>query len=293
MTNTLILVTGATGTVGSEVVKQLVEGGHKVRVLVRDPAKAAQFDNVVEVVNGDFSKPETLVAAFTGADKAFVLSPSLGPEFPDLEGNAFIAAKKAGVKHIVKLSGFDVEMDFMADTPFVEWHSESEKRLRALGVAWTILRPHFFDSNLIEFGIIPRGGLFLPTGNGKEAPIDPHDIAAVAVKVLTMPGHEGKIYELTGPELLCFADVVRKIADITGEPLKYVDVPEAAWHQEMLNTGAPPPVVESLLAYFAGGVKAGRIHMTSTVPELLGRPARTIEQWAKDHIAELKVNRVE
>ena len=282
---TMILVTGATGTVGSELVNQLLEAGQQVRALVRDEAKAKKFGDAVEIMKGDLSKPETLTAAFAGVDKAFVLSPPTGPEFPELEGNAFNAAKKAGVKQIVKLSGGPVVEDFFAGTPFAKWHGESEKRLRALGVAWTILRPSFFDSNLIEFGIVPRGGLFFPAGDGKEAPIDPRDIAAVAVKVLTTPGHEGKVYELTGPELLSFAEVVQKIADITGEPLKYVDVPEATWHQEMLNTGAPPPVVESLLAYFVGGVKAGRLHMTSTVAELLGRPARTIEEWARDHLA--------
>lgn len=286
MANPLILVTGATGTVGSEVVRQLVQGGHRVRALVRDLAKASKFGAEVEVVKGDFSKPETLTAAFVGVDKAYVLLPAIGPEFPELEGNAFNAAKKAGVKHVVKQSSFVME-DFMAGTPFAEWHGASEKRLRALGVAWTILRPHFFNSNLIEFGIMPRGGLFFPAGNGKDAPIDPRDIAAVAVKVLTTPGHEGKIYELTGPELLSFAEVVQKIVTITGKPLKFVDVPEATWQEEMLKVGAPPPVVESLLAYFAGGVKAGRIHMTSTVNELLGRPALTLDQWAKDHLATL------
>ena len=287
MTKPLILVTGANGTVGSEVVKQLVQGGHRVRALVRDPVKAQKLGASVEVVKGDLSKPETLAAAFVGVGKAYVVLPATGPEFSELEGNAFNAAKQAGVKHIVKQSSFVME-DFMAGTPFAQWHGASEKRLRALGVAWTILRPHFFDSNLIEFGIMPRGGLFFPAGNGKDAPIDPRDIAAVAVKVLTTPGHEGKVYELTGPELLSFAEVVQKIAAVTGKPLKYVDVPEATWRQEMLSAGAPPPVVESLFAYFVGGVKAGRIRMTSTVAELLGRPARTIEQWAKDHIAELK-----
>ncbi|MBI3561725.1 MAG: SDR family oxidoreductase [Gammaproteobacteria bacterium] len=287
MTNTFILVTGATGTVGSEVVKQLVQGGHRVRAMVRDLAKAAQFGPKVEIVQGDLSKPEALAAAFVGVDKVYVVLPAIDPEFPELEGNAFNAAKKAGVKHIVKQSSV-VATDFMAGTPFAEWHGASEKRLRAIGVAWTILRPHFFDSNVIEFGIVPRGGLFFPAGNGKDAPIDPRDIAAVAVKVLTTPGHEEKVYELTGPELLSFAEVVQKIATVTGKPLKYVDVPEATWREEMLSAGAPPPVVESLLAYFAGGVKAGRIHMTSTVSELLGRPPRALNQWAKDYIAALQ-----
>ncbi|MFZ5864221.1 MAG: SDR family oxidoreductase [Nitrospirota bacterium] len=289
MKNPLILVTGATGNVGSEAVKQLVQGGHRVRALVRDLAKAQKLGTGVEVVKGDLSKPETLTAAFAGVDKAFVLAPVNGPEFLELEGNAFDAAKHAGVKHIVKLSGISGITTFLAKAPFGKWHTEGEQRLRALGIAWTILRPTFFDSNLIEFGIVPRGGLFFPVGNGKEAPIDPHDIAAVAVRALTTPGHEGKIYELTGPELLSFAEVVQKVSAVTGKPLKFVDVPEATWRQEMLSAGAPPPVVESVLCYFAEGIKAGRTnHLTSTVAEVLGRPARTLEQWAKDHIAALQ-----
>lgn len=283
MTNTLILVIGANGTVGSEVVKQLIQGGHRVRALVRDPVKAQKLGTSVEVVKGDLSKPETLAAAFVGVDKTFVLSPPIGPEFPELEGNAFNAAKKAGVKHIVKQSGSSSIETFMAGSPFAEWGLESEKRLRALDVAWTILRPGPFYSNVITaWGIMPRGGLFLPAGNGKDQPIDPRDIAAVAVKVLTTPGHEGKTYELTGPELLSYAEVVQIIATVTGKPLKYVNVPEAVWRQEMLGAGAPPFVVESMLSYFAG-VRAGRLSVTSTVPELLGRPARSYEQWAKDH----------
>lgn len=282
----MILITGATGTVGSELVKQLVAARQKVRVLVRDPAKALKFGNAVEVVKGDLSKPETLAAAFVGVDKAFVLS--AGPELATLEGNAYDAAKRAGTKHIVKLSAFGLGTGIMDGAPGMEWHGESEKRLRALGTAWTILRPGPFASNVINFwGITQRGGLFLPTGNGKDPQIDPRDIAAVAVTVLTTPGHEEKIYELTGPELLSYAEVVQKIADVTGKPLKFVNVPEAAWRQEILRAGFPPPMVDTLLIYFAS-VKAGRWYATSTVTELLGRPARTFEQWAKDHAAALR-----
>lgn len=288
MKNELILVTGATGTVGSEVVKQLVEARQQVRALVRDPTKAQKLGSGVEVVQGDLSKPETLGPAFTGVDKAFVLASITGPEFPEMERNTFNAAKRAGVKHIVNLSARGIAT-FLAKAPFGRWHTESEQRLRSLGIAWTILRPSFFDSNLIEFGIVPRGGLFLPTGSGKEAPIDPCDIAAVAVKTLTTPGHEGKIYELTGPELLSFAEVAQRISALTGKPLKFVDVPEVTWRQEMLSAGAPPHVVESLLCYFAEGIKGGRTNqLTSTVAELLGRPARTLDEWGRDHLAELQ-----
>ncbi len=289
MTDALILVVGATGTVGGELVQQLVDGGHRVRALTRDSAKAKlKLGAAVEIVEGDLGKPETLAEAFVGVDKAYVLSPAVGPEFPELEGNAFDAAKTAGVKHLVKQSNSVVAEDFMAGTPFAEWMGKSEERLRTLGVAWTILRPAFFATNFIgDFAIVPQGGLSLPTGDGKDAPIDPRDVAAVAVKVLTTPGHEGKTYALTGPELLSYAEVVQKAAAVTGKPLKFVDVPEAAWREGMLSAGVPLPVVEALLAYFSGGVKAGRIRVTPTVSELLGRPARTLDDWLRENAAAL------
>lgn len=282
----MIIVTGSTGTIGSEVVKQFVDGHHKVRALVRDRAKAAWPSKAVEVVVGDLAKPETLGAAFDGVDKAFILSN--GPELAKLEANAFDAAKKAGVKHIVKLSGRHIDADFMAGTGLVRWHGESERRLRTLGIAWTILRPGFFASNVLMFGVKERGALFLPAGDGKDTPTDPRDIAAVAVKALTTPGHEGKIYELTGPEFLSYAEMMQKMAAAIGKPLKYVDVPEATAREGMLATGLPPAQADSLMSYFAG-VKAGKIYPpTPTVADVLGRPARTFDEWLHDNAAALK-----
>lgn len=156
----MILITGATGTIGRELVKQLVEASQKVRVLVRDPAKALKFGSRVEVVKGDLSKPETLGAVFVGVDKVFVLC-AAGPALVTLEGNAYDAAKRAGTNHIVKLSAAGIETDFFAAAPGATWHYESERRLRALGAAWTILRPGPFASNVINFwGSYSEAGSF-------------------------------------------------------------------------------------------------------------------------------------
>lgn len=287
MAKPLILVTGATGTIGTEVIRGLVAAGHRARALVRDVAKAAGLGASVEIARGDLAKPETLEAAFAGVDKAFVVV-ATGPEQATQEGNAFEAAKRAGATHLVKLSGGGtIEMEHMAGTAFAEWHRDAERRLLATGLAWTILRPGPFNTNVTRaWGIMARGGLFLPSGDGKDVHIDPRDIGAVAVEVLTGTGHEGKIYDLTGPQLLSYAEVVQKVAAATGRPLRFVDVPEATWRQELLGAGAPPPVVDSFARYFAG-VKAGRMYVTSTVTELLGRPARTFDDWVKDHINEL------
>jgi (4-alkanoyl-5-oxo-2,5-dihydrofuran-3-yl)methyl phosphate reductase len=279
----MILVTGATGTIGSEVVKQLIEAGEKVRVLVRDPAKAAKFGGRVEVAQGDLEKPETLGPAFAGVDKAFVLA--MGTDLAKLEGNAFEAAKKAGVKHVVKLSamGADIEPGITLG----RWHRESEEKLKATGVAWTILRPGNFASNALGWvgSIKGQGAAFQPTGEGKVAPIDPRDIAAVAVKVLTSPGHEGQAYTITGPEALSGAEQVAAISAAIGKPLRFIDVPEAAAREGMLKAGMPEGYVGPVLELMAL-IKAGYAGtVTPTVEQLLGRKPRSFSEWARDNAA--------
>lgn len=285
MARPVILVVGATGTVGSEVVKLLVDGGQRVRMLVRDPAKAAKFGDAVEIVKGDLAKPETLTHAFAGADKAFVLCPPV-PELEMLETNAFEAGKRAGVEQIVNLSNFGAGS---FETTIWQWHGASEKRLRASGVAWTILRPTRFMSNTPYTwdSIKEQGTLFESTGDSKMTLIDPRDIAAVTVKVLTTPGHEGKIYELTASEALSGAEIAQKIAAAIGKPVKFVDAPADIARKALLKSGFPELVADMVLQYFAT-VKEGRWYVTSTVADLLGRPARTFDEWLNDHVAELR-----
>ena len=146
MTLPLILVTGATGTVGTEMIRHLVKAGHRVRALVRDRAKATKLGPKVELVVGDLDDPASLKPAFASVDEAFVVVN--GKDLNRLEANAFDAAKSAGVSHIVKLSGRDVDWPSMHDTVLVPWHGESERRLKALGPSWTIPRPGFFASKL-------------------------------------------------------------------------------------------------------------------------------------------------
>ncbi len=280
----MILVTGATGNIGGEVVKQLLEAGAPVRVLARDPAKAAaKLGAAVAVVRGDLDAPETLAAAFAGVTKAFVLS--TGPDLARLDGNAFDAAKAAGVAHVVSLSVLAAEID--PNLLLGRWHGESEKKLEASGLAWTILRPGAFASNVLAWipSIKAQGVVYSPTGEGKNAPIDPRDIAAVAVKALTSPGHEGKAYTLTGPELLSAGEQVAKIGAAIGRPLRFVDAPPEAARAGMLKSGMPPLLVDALLELMAQ-VRAGQTALISpAVAEVLGRPARTFDAWLHDHAA--------
>ena len=159
----MILVTGANGNVGSEVVAQLLELGEKVRVLVRDPAKASKLGARVEVVQGDLSKPATLGAAFEGADKVFLLA--TGPSLPELDGNAVDAAKAARVKHIVKLRAV-LRADMEPSVAIGRWHRAGEKKIEASAMAWTFLRPTGFTTNAIRWlpTIKAQGVVYAPLG---------------------------------------------------------------------------------------------------------------------------------
>lgn len=286
MASPLILVTGATGTIGSQVVKQLVAAGHRVRALVRDPARAKKLGTGFETVTADLSKPETLAPAFAGVDKAFVASNGL--DIAALEGNAFDAAKRAGVKHIVKLSGRHLDADFMQGVALARNQNASEERLRTLGIPWTILRPGFFASNFLMFFDRKQNAVFLPVGQGQDTPTDPVDIGAVAVETLTTPGHEGKVYEITGPEYLSYAVMAQKIGVAIGAPVKLVDISGSVARDGMVAAGVPAPQADGLVRYF-GGVKAGKVYPpTATFADLLGRLPRSFDDWLRDNAGALK-----
>lgn len=287
MVGPLILVTGATGTIGSQVVKQLIAEGHRVRALVRDPVKGATLGAKVEIVVADLSKPTSLDPAFAGVEKAFIASNGL--DIATLETNAFEAAKRAGVKYIVKLSGRHVDADFMQGTPLEVAQSKSERRLQELGIPWTIVRPGFFASNFLVW-FAPGTKVFaLPVGNGSDTPTDPRDIAAVFVHILTHPGHEGKIYEITGPEYLSYGEMVQRISMATGLRFALMDAPMETVRDGMVAAGIPATQANGLMRYFEGGVKAGKIYPpTSTISELLGRPPRSFNEWLVDNIDQLR-----
>jgi uncharacterized protein YbjT (DUF2867 family) len=139
---------------------------------------------------------------------------------------------------------------------------------------------------LIPFFFDPHQGTCLPAGAGRESLIDPRDIAAVAVKALTTPGHDGKTYVLTGPELLSYAEMTAKASAVLDRPLRYVAVSEAAARERMLEAGFMPPFADSVLGHFAA-VRAGRAYLTSTVADLLGRPPRSFDDWLGDNVAPL------
>ena len=276
-----ILVTGATGTVGGDVLRGLAgRTDVQVRAAVRDKEKSAALAGPnVELVWFDYTMPETLGVASRGADAAFMVPP-LSPDCV-AEGIEFLtAAREAGVKHVVKLS----VIRSLGDSTVGKWHAAIDEALKKSGMAWTLLLPGGFMQNLVE-GSAPRpdGNLYLPVGNAKSAYIDTRDIAAVAVKALTEPGHEGKEYTLTGPEDLSYAEMAAIMTEASGRQIRHIDVPPEAARQGMLAAHMPEWMVDIILEInaWAKASKGGEI--TTTVKDIIGRPARTFREFARDY----------
>ena len=281
----MILVLGATGTTGGEVARQLIAKGQKPRLLVRSPEKAREFEGKAEIVRGDMDSKDSLVSALRGIEKLYLVS--AGTNGIDLEINAIDAAKKAGVRHVVKLSVIGADAPALT---FSKWHARSEKHLIGSGLAWTMVRPANFMSNALMWAptIKTQQAFYQPTGEGRWAAIDPVDIGAVAVTALTTSGHEGKGYTLTGPESLSGAGYAAKLSSVLGKPVKFVDVPPDAAKDGMLKSGIPPAYVDALLDLFAA-MKAGKADaVTDMVERVTGRKPGTFESWARRNAAAFK-----
>src|SRR5947209_6492307 len=241
----MILITGGTGQSGVEIVRQLAATGTHFRALVRNPAKAdAVRLNGVEIVRGDMADKQSLAPALKGIDRVLLLS-SPDATFVEAQGTVISAAKQAGVRHIVKFSAMTA--DPKSPSTFPRMHGQTEDLVRASGMAWPFLRPTFFMQNFLGLSqMVKQGTMYQPAGEGKAALVDIRDIAAVAVKTLTEPGHESKAYEITGPELLSYQAIARILADVSGHPVKYQDIPPAAAKQAMLGMGMPEFVADAL-----------------------------------------------
>ena len=279
----MILVTGATGDIGGDVVRQLVAAGESVRALARDPARAAKLGPAVEVTRGDLLQPDTLAAAFAGVTKLFLMAHA--GDLPLVAEHALAAAKRAGVRHVVLLSSSTTLIEPLVTIG--KWHLAAEQQLEATGLSWTMLRPGNFASNALRWApmIKARGAVFAPLGPGKSAPIDPHDIASVAVKALTTPGHEGKKYVLTGDELLSAAEQVDILGAALGKPLRFVEVPAANARAAMLESGMDEVFADAMLELFSLSRAGGEALRTSTVREVTGAAPRTFAEWVRAHLS--------
>jgi uncharacterized protein YbjT (DUF2867 family) len=280
----MILITGGTGTTGRDIVGQLAGVGG-VRVMVRDPAKAASFGGAgFEVVRGDFDQPESLDAALEGVERALLLSPP-DPRTVEHQTNFIEAAKRAGTKHVVKFSA--IVADASAPGGFMKWHGEAEALLKASGLAYTMLQPNTFMQNLLGSAqtIAAQGAIYQAVGDARASFVDTRDVALVAARVLTGEGHEGKSYVITGPEALSYHDVAAKLSEATGRRVAYVPVSPEEFRAGALAQGLPEWLAEALCLLneaFASGASSA---VTEVVREVGGREPRTFGQFARDYAA--------
>jgi uncharacterized protein YbjT (DUF2867 family) len=271
----MILVTGATGNVGGELVAALTARGADVRAVVRD-ASRAQLPAGVEVVRGDLDQPGSLTPALDGARAVFLLG-GWG-DMPQL----LRRVERAGVEHVVLLSSRCV-IGGRADNPVTRMWLDSEAAVYDSGVAWTVLRPSGFQSNALRWlPQLRRGDVVrAPWPDVAIAAIDPADIAAVAATVLTESGHEGAAHPLSGPEPLTPGDQVETLAAVLGRPLRYEPLTDEQARAEMA-ADTPAPLIDAFFRFFSDG-EFDDAPVLATVQQITGRPPRRLEQWARAH----------
>ncbi len=276
----MILVTGATGTIGSSTVKALKAKGARFKVGTRSPDKLK--GQGIDTVPFDWDKPETFGPALQGVEKIFLLTP-ISDKQTQYTQALVDAAKKAGVKHIVKLSviGADAEPGIALG----RMHGEGEKAIQKSGIAWTLLRPTYFMENFINYyGVDPKkdATVYLAHGTGKAVWVDGRDIGEVAAAVLTAKGHEGKVYELTGPEPLGDGEVLAFLGEALGHKYTYVPVPEEAARKALKDMGVPQWMIDGY-AELDAMIRNGWAATPATgVKDVLGRPPRSFKEYAKD-----------
>jgi uncharacterized protein YbjT (DUF2867 family) len=281
MPNPKILVTGATGTTGGEVVRQLAAAGIPARALVRNLAKVdSSAYQSIEFVAGDLGDPASLAHAMKGVD-ALYLNVVPGPDALVHIDNSISAAKDAGISTIVKLSGLYASAN--SSSEIIRMHSEADDRVCASELGYTILRANSFYQNILGQleGIKTNGTFYLPLGDAHQSLIDVVDIAAIAILAMTTEAYRNKTYDLTGPESLTFADVAESLSRARGKPVTYMPITRAQFEETLRGYGTPPSAandVGELFDVFASGIYAD---VTSDAQTILGRAPRSFATFAK------------
>src|SRR5919107_230734 len=279
----MILVSGATGNNGIEILKRLATGDVQVRAMVRNLDRASGIALPhVEVVEGDFDLPETLLAALAGVERVFLLTNS--SERAQAQQIAFIdAARQSGVAHVVKLSQFDADVNVPGR--FQRYHAVVEAALQASGLAYTLLLPNLYMQGLLNFRstIATQNAFYAAAGDAKVSVVDVRDIAEVAVAALTQPGHEGKSYELTGPQALTHAEMAETLSKALGRQVAFIDIPSEAIRDAFLGFGVPEWQADGLVEDYEHYRRGEAEVVTSGVQDATGKAPRSFEEFARDY----------
>jgi uncharacterized protein YbjT (DUF2867 family) len=269
----MILVTGATGTIGSHVVQLLTERGVPFRTMSRNPT--ATLPNAVRA---DFTNPTSLAKATAGVDKIFLVT---APPTPSTTHDEALLTAARDATKIVKLSAIGSGEQFEG-TVVGAWHQAAEQAIEDSGLAWTMLRPPSFASNFLQYRPLINANEPLPNmlGPAQQAVVDPRDVSEVAVEALLDDAHNGQRYDLTGPELLTFTDQAAILERALSRPIKVVDVDARA---QLEAAGMPPEAIDAIATGVNWARAGGAAYTTEHVSRILNRPARTFEQWSTDH----------
>jgi len=283
----MILITGASGTVGKAVLAKVARSGEKHRAMYRSKEEAAKAPAGTEAIVADFSDKASLVAALRGVESVYLVCSPI-PGLVQLEGNAIEASEAVGVRRIVLNSALGAG-DYGKSFP--SWHRKVEDKLKATKMAHCIIRPNSFLQNVLTYfapGIRAQGAFYGAMRNARTSYLDVRDIATVAAKALRCGEHEGKTYELNGPEALTCANVAEKISKHAGIAARYVDIPVEALRKAMLDQRMPEWQVTALLElqeYYTSG-KGGTLD--GVLEGLLGRPSITMDQFLEEYSSEFR-----
>jgi uncharacterized protein YbjT (DUF2867 family) len=281
----MLLVTGATGTIGRPLIDVLVDEGVKVRAVTRGP-QAAGLPAGVEVVEGDPSRPDTIASFLEGVTALFLHPRAVGLA----AGELLALARDRGVRRVVALSAANVDdpLDEQPSRHRGDRNREVEDAVVASGLEWVSLRASYFARNTLDaWGAQIRAGDVVrgPYATFAEAPIHERDLAAVAARALltdALVARRGRRLELTGPQSLTHEQMVATIGEVIGRPLRYQEIPPGVAKQGMVAYGFPEPFVQALMARYAREV-GQPAPLSGEVGKALGRPARTYAQWVADH----------
>jgi uncharacterized protein YbjT (DUF2867 family) len=276
----MILITGASGNIGKEVLKQIAQTGAQVRAAFQSVNKATAAPSGVETVTVDYNQPETLRAALKGVDRVFLVGPPTS-QLPALERKAMDVIAQSDVRQVVKLSAMGGR-----EAIFPRQHAESEAYIQSCGVPYTFLRPNGFMQNIVNYNaptINTQNAFYGSEGDGRVSQIDIRDVAAVAVKALTEDGHIGKAYTLTGPEALMNREIAQVLSDALGREVRYVNLAPAQLKEALLSAGVTEWNADALLDLQRLYREGKAATVTRDVEQILGRKPITFAQFSRDY----------
>jgi uncharacterized protein YbjT (DUF2867 family) len=283
----MILITGASGSVGKVVLQEAIRKESKVRAMYRSTVEAAKAPSGCEAVLADYSDKQSLRKALDGVTSAYVVCSPI-PQLVELESNVLDACKESGVKHVVLNSALGAG-DFGKSFP--SWHRKVEDKLKATGMSFTILRPNGFLQNIVTYNapsIRTQDAFYAAMGDAKVSYLDVGDIAVVAIRALQVGTHAGKTYELNGPEAISNQELAKRISKITGRTVSFVDISEAAQREAMLGLGMPEWQVTALLDLQQYYKQGGGAKTDGLLQELIGRAPVTLDQFLAANAREFR-----